>query len=414
VTGGADEALAAKLAVLLPELDERQRRLLLGAEADALGRGGIARVMAASGMSRPTVTRGLAEVRAGQTGGAGDGRVRRPGGGRKSLTETDPGLVSALEALVDPVTRGDPMSPLRWTTKSTRHLAEALTADGHPVSHVRVGELLHSLGYSLQGNAKEVEGRQHPDRDAQFAHINAAARRYLKAGDPVISVDTKKKELVGESPGYKNNGRDWQPAGEPVRVGVHDFPDPGTPKAVPYGIYDLRANTGWVTVGRDGDTAAFAVATLRRWWTMVGQVAYPHAKRLLISADAGGSNGYRVRLWKLELATLATDTGLAITVCHYPPGTSKWNKIEHRLFAAITSNWQGRPLTTHQVVVDLIGATTTRTGLTVHAEADTNTYPRGIKISDAQMGAIAPQLKPDKFHGEWNYTVKPARPPATP
>jgi Rhodopirellula transposase DDE domain len=413
VTGGVDEVLAAKFAVLLPELDERQRRLLLGAEADALGRGGIARVMAASGMSRPTVTRGLAEVRAGETGGGGDGRVRKAGGGRKSLTETDPGLVTALEALVDPVTRGDPMSPLRWTTKSTRHLADALTADGHPVSHVRVGELLHSLGYSLQGNAKEVEGKQHPDRDAQFEHINNAARRYLKSGDPVISVDTKKKELVGENPGYKNNGQDWQPEGEPVRVGVHDFPDPAIPKAIPYGIYDLRGNTGWVTVGRDGYTAAFAVATLRRWWTQVGQVAYPKARRLLINADAGGSNGYRVRLWKLELAALATDTGLAITVCHYPPGTSKWNKIEHRLFAAITSNWRGRPLTTHQVVVDLIGATTTRTGLTVHAEADTNTYPRGIKISDAQMGAIAPQLKPDTFHGEWNYTVKPARPPAT-
>ncbi len=409
MTGGAEDVLAAKFALLLPELDERQRRLLLGAEADALGRGGIARVMAASGMSRPTVARGLAEVRAGQAGAAGDGRVRRPGGGRKSLTETDPGLVAALEALVDPVTRGDPMSPLRWTTKSTRHLADALTAGGHPVSHVRVGELLHSLGYSLQGNAKEVEGKQHPDRDAQFAHINRAAGRYLKAGDPVISCDTKKKELVRETPGYKNNGRDWQPEGDPVRVGVHDFPDPKIPKAVPYGIYDLRANSGWVTVGRDGDTAAFAVATLRRWWTQVGQVAYPHAERLLISADAGGSNGYRVRLWKTELAQLATDTGLAITVCHYPPGTSKWNKIEHRLFAAITSNWRGRPLTTHQVVVDLIGATTTRTGLTVHAEADINTYPRGIKVSDAQMDAIAPQLTRNKFHGEWNYTVKPAR-----
>jgi len=266
---------------------------------------------------------------------------------------------------------------------------------------------LHGLGYSLQSNAKAVEGKQHPDRDAQFSHINAAARRYLKAGDPVISVDTKKKELVGGTPGYKNNGQDWQRQGEPIRVGVHDFPDPALPKAVPYGIYDLAANTGWVTVGSDGDTAAFAVATLRRWWTQVGQVAYPNAKRLLISADAGGSNGYRVRLWKLELAQLATDTGLAITVCHYPPGTSKWNKIEHRLFSAITSNWRGRPLTSHQVVIDLIGATTTRTGLTVHAEGDTNSYPRGIKISDAQMAAIAPQLKPDKFHGEWNYTVNP-------
>jgi transposase len=397
--------LAAKFAVVLPQLDERQRRLLLGAEAHALGRGGIARVAAAAGVSRPTVTRGVAEVKA---GGSAGGRVRKPGGGRKSLTETDPGLLAALEALVDPVTRGDPMSPLRWTTKSTRQLADALTADGHPISHVRVGELLHSLGYSLQSNAKAVEGKQHPDRDGQFRHINDIAKRYLKAGDPVISVDTKKKELVGETPGYKNNGRDWQPQGKPLQVGVHDFPDPAVPKAVPYGIYDLSANTGWVTVGSDGDTAAFAVATLRRWWTQVGHSTYPNAKRLLITADAGGSNGYRVRLWKTELAQLATDTGLASTVCDDPPGTSKWNKIEHRLFSAITSNWRGRPLTSHQVVIDLIGATTTRTGLTVHAEADTNSYPRGIKISDTQMAGIAPQLKPDKFHGEWNYTVRPA------
>jgi len=404
----SDEKLAAKFAVLLPQLDERQRRLLLGAEARELGRGGIARVAAAAGVSRPTVSRGISEIATGADGGAGAGWVRRPGGGRKSLTETDPGLLAALDALVEPDTRGDPMSPLRWTIKSTRNLADALTAGGHPVSHVRVGELLHASGYSLQGNLKSVEGKQHPDRDAQFRHINDLAKRYLKARDPVISVDSKKKELIGETPGYKNNGRDWQPKGEPVKVGVHDFPDPAMPKAVPYGIYDLSANTGWVTVGSDGDTAAFAVATLRRWWSQVGQVAYPNAKRLLINADAGGSNGYRVRLWKTELAALATDTGLAITVCHYPPGTSKWNKIEHRLFSAITSNWRGQPLTSYQVVIELIGATTTRTGLTVHAEADTNSYPRGIKISDAQMAAIDPQLKPDKFHGEWNYTVKPA------
>jgi len=402
--------LVAKFAVLLPQLDERQRRLLLGAEAIALGRGGVTAVAAAAGVSRPTVTRGVAEAKAGVVSPAVAGRVRKPGGGRKPLTETDPGIVDALDALVDPGTRGDPMSPLRWTTKSTRNLAEALTAAGHRVSHVGVGELLRNQGYSLQGNSKSVEGKQHPDRDAQFGHINSLAKRYLKAGDPVISVDSKKKELVGESPGYKNNGREWQPQGNPVKVGVHDFPDKDMPKAVPYGIYDLSANTGWVTVGSDGDTAAFAVATLRRWWTQVGQVAYPHAKRLMISADAGGSNGYRVRLWKTELAQLATDTALAITVCHYPPGTSKWNKIEHRLFSAITSNWRGRPLTSYQVVVDLIGATTTRTGLTVHAEADSNSYPKGIKISDAQMAAIAPQLKPKKFHGEWNYTVKPARP----
>lgn len=402
---GPEELLAAKFGVLLPQLDERQRRLLLGAEAIALGRGGIGRVASAAGVSRPTVTRGVAEVKAGATS---DGRIRKPGGGRKSLTETDPVLLAALETLVDPVTRGDPMSPLRWTTKSTRQLADALTADGHPISHVLVGELLHRLGYSLQSNSKAVEGKQHPDRNAQFEHINAAASRYLKAGDPVISVDSKKKELIGEVPGYKNNGRDWQPKGQPVRVGVHDFPDPNMPKAVPYGIYDLSANTGWVTVGSDGDTAAFAVATLRRWWSQVGQLAYPTAKRLLISADAGGSNGYRVRLWKTELAQLATDTGLSITVCHYPPGTSKWNKIEHRLFSAITSNWRGRPLISHEVVVELIGAPTTRTGLTVRAEADNNSYPKGVKISDAQMTAIAPQLKLDKFHGEWNYTVKPA------
>ncbi len=408
---GSDEVLAAKFADLLPHLDERQRRLLLGAEARSLGRGGITRVAAAAGVSLPTVTRGVAEVKA---GAAVSGRVRKPGGGRKPLTETDPGLSAALEALVDPVTRGDPMSPLRWTAKSTRQLADALTAGGHPVSHVRVGELLHSLGYSLQSNAKAVEGKQHPDRDAQFAHINSAASRYLKTGDPVISVDAKKKELIGETPGYRNNGRDWQPHGQPIRVGVHDFPDPTMPKAVPYGIYDLSANTGWVTVGSDGDTAAFAVATLRRWWAQVGQLAYPNAKRLLISADAGGSNGYRVRLWKTELAQFATDTNLSITVSHYPPGTSKWNRIEHRLFSAITSNWRGRPLTSHQVVVDLIGATTTRTGLTVRSEADTNSYPKGIKISDAQMAAIAPQLKTNKFHGEWNYTVTPGTATAKP
>jgi Rhodopirellula transposase DDE domain len=337
-------------------------------------------------------------------------RVRAAGGGRKRAVDKDPGLLAALDAVVDPDSRGDPESPLRWTTKSTRMLADVLTASGHPVSHVRVGELLRGLGYSLQGNAKVVEGKQHPDRDAQFRHINDMVRRFLKAGDPVISVDTKKKELVGEDPGFKNGGREWQPAGQPVPVGVHDFPDPKLGKAVPYGIYDLAATTGWVSVGADGDTAAFAVATLRRWWTQVGVNAYPAAKRLLICADAGGSNGYRVRLWKLELAAFAAEAGPAITVCHFPPGTSKWNKIEHRLFSAITNNWRGRPPTSHQVVVELIGATTTRTGLKVTAHLDTNTYPTGIKVSDTQMAAIRPRLKPHTFHGEWNYTVKPPRP----
>jgi hypothetical protein len=330
--------LAEKFAVLVPNLDERQRRLLFGAEALAIGRGGIAVVAEAAGVSRPTVSKGLSEVRA---GAAPTGRVRRAGAGRKPLADTDPGLIATLKALVDPVTRGDPMSALRWTCKSTRQLAGELARQGHPVSHVVVAELLAGLGYSLQGNAKKVEGRQHPDRDAQFRHIDAAARRYLKAGDPVISVDCKKKELVGADPSYKNGGREWQPAGDPVGVGVHDFPDPKMPKAIPYGVYDIGANTGWVSVGADGDTAAFAVETLRRWWINVGKPAYPNARRLLVCADAGGSNGYRVRLWKVELARLATETGLAITVCHFPPGTSKWNKIEHRLFAHITMNWQG-------------------------------------------------------------------------
>lgn len=392
---------------LAPYLDERQRRLLAGAGARVLGRGGLASVVRVTGMSANTVRKGRAEFDAG-VGSAG--RVRQFGGGRKRATERDPGLLGALDALVDPETRGDPESPLRWTTKSTRVLAEVLSTSGHPVSHVRVGELLHQLGYSLQANAKVTEGKQHPDRDGQFRHINATVRRFVNAGDPVVAVDTKKKELVGADPGYKNGGREWQPKQTPVRVGVHDFPDPKVPKAVPYGIYDVAANAGWVSVGCDGDTAAFAVATLRRWWTQLGARTYPQARRLLICADAGGSNGYRVRLWKVELAKLATETGVAITVCHFPPGTSKWNKIEHRLFSAITANWRGRPLTSHEVVVELIGATTTRTGLSVHAEADTNNYPRGIKVSDAEIAAIGPRFKPHKFHGEWNYTIRPPEP----
>jgi hypothetical protein len=309
--------------------------------------------------------------------------------------------------MVDPATRGDPESPLRWTCKSTRQLAEALTAQGHPVSDRTTAQLLRGAGYSLQANAKTREGKQHPDRDAQFRYIAREVRKFLRAGDPVISVDTKKKELIGAEPGYKNAGREWQPTQSPVEVGVHDFPDPEVPKAVPYGIYDLGANTGWVSVGSDGDTAAFAVETLRRWWTKVGEPGYARAERLLICADAGGSNGYRLKLWKVELARLVDETGLAVTVCHFPPGTSKWNRIEHRLFAHISMNWRGRPLTSHEVVVELIGATTTRTGLRVHAESDTNAYPRGIKVTDEEMAAIQPQLRPHTFHGEWNYTVRP-------
>ncbi len=399
------EAVGRRIVTVWPHLTERGRRLLLGAEARELGWGGVSAVAVVSGVARSTVARGRVEVDQPQE--LSLSRSRRQGAGRKAVVDRDPKLLSALNALVDPVTRGDPESPLRWTAKSTQTLAEALTGAGHPVSARTTAGLLSGLGYSLQGNAKTREGKQHPDRDAQFRHISNTARRYLNSGDPVISVDCKKKELVGAEPGYKNNGRDYQPKGQPVRVGVHDFPDKDMPKAIPYGIYDIGANTGWVSVGCDGDTAAFAVATLRRWWTNVGAVAYPNARRLLVTADAGGSNSYRIHLWKVELAKLATQTGLAITVCHFPPGTSKWNKIEHRLFSHITMNWRGRPLTSHEVVVELIGATATRAGLSVHAEADTNSYPRGIKVSKQELADIKPQVQPHKFHGEWNYTIKP-------
>ena len=325
-------------------------------------------------MSRVTVTAGVEELEAGVE--PSPGRARRPGGGRKPLTDNDPGLLEALDALVEPQTRGDPMSRLRWTTKSTRNLADELGRQGHRISHHSVGRLLSGpLGYSLQGNAKTVEGRQHPDRDAQFGYINDQVSAAVADGEPVVSVDAKKKELVGQ---YANKGRTWRPGGDPRRVEVHDFPGEAG-KAVPYGVYDLGADTGWVSVGNDGDTAAFAVATIRRWWTTIGRPGYPDATKLLITADVGGSNGYRLRLWKKELAALAEDIGIPITVCHMPPGTSKWNRIEHRLFSHISMNWAGQPLISHEVAVNLIAATTTRTGLSVHAERDTATYPRGIK-----------------------------------
>ena len=397
--------------MILPQLTERGQRLLLGVEARELGYGGVSAVAAVSGVARSTVQRGRDEVE--QPPDLPLERSRRAGAGRKSVERRDPGLVRALEALVDPATRGDPESPLRWTSKSTRQLAQALSDAGHPVGERTTASLLRQQGYSLQANAKIGEGRQHPDRDAQFRYINEAVRRFLRARDPVISVDTKKKELIGADPQFKNAGREWEPQGSPVRVGVHDFPDPQMPKAIPYGVYDLAANSGWVSVGSDGDTAAFAAETLRRWWTRVGSARYRSARRLLVCADAGGSNGYRVRLWKVELAKLADRTGLAITVAHFPPGTSKWNKIEHRLFAHISMNWRGRPLISHEVVVELIGATTTRTGLTVHAEADTKSYPRGVKVTEAEMAAIRGQLKPHDFHGEWNYTVRPRSPRGT-
>ncbi len=337
------------------------------------------------------------------------GRSRRAGGGRKPLIETDPGLLDALDSLVEPETRGDPMTRLRWTTKSTRNLADELGRQGHRISHHSVGRLLTGpLEYSLQGNAKTVEGKQHPDRDAQFHDLNGQVTAALAEGEPVVSVDAKKKELVGDD---ANKGRTWRPVGDPHRVDVHDFPGEQG-KAVPYGVYDLGADAGWVSVGSDGDTAQFAVATIGRWWATVGSDAYPDATKLLITADAGGSNGYRLRLWKQELAVLADATGLAITVCHMPPGTSKWNRIEHRLFSHISMNWAGQPLTSHEVAVNLIAGTTTRTGLTVHAERDTGIYPRGIKIPDREMQALVTQyLTAHDWHGEWNYTITPTNTP---
>jgi hypothetical protein len=396
--------LAAKFQAIFPHLDERQRRLLMGAEARALGHGGIRLVALAAEAREGTVSLGVSEL---ESGAEPLGRARRPGGGRKRAAEVDPGLVPALLALVGPEERGDPMSPLRWTVKSTRTLAAELTRQGHEVSADTVRDLLHEQGFSLQGNAKTIEGKQHPDRDAQFRYISGQARAHQDAAEPVISVDTKKKEQVGE---YGNAGRQWRPKGDPVQVRDHDFPGQGAGKAIPYGIYDLAANTGFVNIGTDHDTAAFAVESIRRWWSARGSTDYPGARRLLITADAGGSNGYRTRAWKAGLAALAAETGLEITCCHFPPGTSKWNKIEHRLFSRITMNWRGRPLTSHEVVVSSIAATTTRAGLRVHAELDPGNYETGSKISDAQLAAL-PLTRHD-WHGDWNYTLRPQASPA--
>ena len=394
------EVLIEKFAVLFPHLNERQRRLVAAADARAMGRGGIAAVCAATGLARSTVTRALSELEQEPLDG---GRARQWGGGRKRAVEVDPELSAALEDLVDPDARGDPESPLRWTTKSTRQLAVALSGAGHRTSHTRVAELLHELGYSLQANAKMIEGAQHPDRNAQFGYINDQVRRHLRRGEPVVSVDTKKKELIGN---YKNNGREWRPGKEPREVNTYDFIDKQQGKVIPYGVYDVKLNRGFVSVGIDADTAAFAVASLRSWWRIEGARAYPRARRLLICADAGGSNGYRVRQWKVELARLAQDEGITITVCHFPPGTSKWNKIEHRLFSAISTNWRGQPLTSHEVVLNLIGSTTTRTGLTVKARLDRGSYPTGVKYTKKDVEALP--IQAHEFHGEWNYTVRPA------
>jgi len=393
-------AIGDRYRALAGELDERRRRLWAGAEALSHGRGGQAAVVRATGMSATTVAKGMREIESGETLGAG--RVRRAGGGRRALSETDPTLVADLEALVADEARGDPESPLRWTAKSVRTLAAVLREQGHPVSHETVAKLLRRSGYSLQSNRKTKEGASHPDRDAQFGHINATAAAAINAGEPVISVDTKKKELVGD---FKNGGRQWRPKGDPTLVRTKDFKDEELGKVNPYGVYDIGSDEGWVSVGIDSDTAEFAVAAIASWWAQLGKARYPDATTLTITADCGGSNGNRLRLWKVALGRLADKTGLQISVCHFPPGTSKWNKIEHRLFSYIARNWRGQPLVSRQAVVSLIAATTSTAGLKVHAELDENDYERGIKISDAQLAAV--NLAPDDFHGEWNYRIKP-------
>jgi len=398
------------LSLIRPHLDQRAWRLLLGAEAKVLGRGGIKAVAAATRAHPDTVAQGVRELDYPEPI---PGRIRRPGAGRKSAAATDTGMLGALDALVDPVTRGDPESALRWTTKSTPKLAAELTAQGHKVSASTVAKLLKESGYSLQANAKAVEGKQHPDRDAQFEYLNSQAMLFTAAGDPVVSVDTKKKELVGN---FAANGREYEPAGKPRRVLVHDFADKDLGKVAPYGVYDIAANTGWVNVGTDADTGQFAVESIRRWWNTMGSNAYPGASRLLITADAGGSNGSRLRLWKTELAEFAAQTGLTITVCHLPPGTSKWNKIEHRLFSAISRNWRGRPLESHEVIIETLKAVTTTTGLTVHAELDKNIYERGIRIPAKDMKTLEDTgiLTRHEFHGDWNYSINPRDTPKEP
>lgn len=387
---------------LLSILDERARRLLVAAEARSLGRGGISAVSQASGISRVTIRQGMAELRSGWS--PGEGRLRRPGGGRKREVEHDPELKTALKRLVDPVTRGDPQSPLRWTSLSTRHLAKTLRGRGHSTSHRMVAGLLREMGYSLQANRKTREGASHPDRDSQFQYINRCVSAQIAAGQPVISVDTKKKELVGD---FKNGGREWRPSGDPEKVRVHDFMIKELGKVSPYGVYDLARNQGWVSVGISHDTAAFAVASIGRWWIHMGRRAYPKARTLLVTADGGGSNGSRTRLWKLELQKLADKLGMPISVCHFPPGTSKWNKIEHRMFCFISQNWRGRPLLTHATIVSLIAGTQTSTGLKIRCQLDRTDYPPGIKVTDEQLTSVRLELA--DFHGDWNYTIWPSR-----
>jgi hypothetical protein len=402
------ESVALRFRSLSSFLDERLRRLVAAAESAAVGYGGVSLVARATGVSRRAITEGLKELNQQKVSGEpllpSQSRIRRKGAGRKRTVVKDPSLRTDLDRLVDPATRGDPESPLRWTCKSVRTLAGELRREGHAVSHQTVAELLHEMDYSLQANQKKLEGSQHADRNQQFQYINRKAQRYLKQGEPVISVDTKKKELVGD---FKNAGREWHPQGQPEQVRVHDFEirQPENGKVAPYGVYDLGRNAGWVSVGVDHDTAEFAVESIRRWWRWMGRRSYPKAQRLLITADSGGSNGARVRLWKWELQQLADETGLQISVCHFPPGTSKWNKIEHRLFSFISQNWRGKPLISHQVIIDLIAATTTTTGLIVKSKIDTNFYEKGLKVSDQQMAEL--RLRKEKFHGDWNYKLLP-------
>ena len=396
-----EDAIGERYRALAGELDERRRRLWAAAEARSAGWGGITAVVRATGISESTVLRGLAELDSGEP--IAPGRVRRPGGGRKPLSETDPTLVADLERLVDADSPGDPERPLRWTARSVRNLADGLRALGHQVSHMTVARLLPSLGYSLQANAKRREGTGHPDRDGQFRHINATVQAARGAGEPVIFLDTKKKELVGD---FKNAGREFARAGQPIPVRVHDLRDPVLGRAVPYGVDDLADDTGWVNLGIDNDSAQFAVASIRGWWEQLGRERYPQATRLTITADCGGSNGSRTRLWKTELKRLADETGLQIQVLHFPPGTSKWNRIEHRLFSFISQNWRAKPLLSLQVIINLIGATTTRTGLTVYAQLDERSYPKGITVTDEQLAAV--NLHGHEFHPEWNYTISPS------
>ena len=400
-----EEIISKKYNLLKPFLDEKSKRLFAAAEALSIGKGNISIVSLATGISENTIKKGCNELESGKVGTSEtpipDDKIRAPGGGRKKSVEKDPTLLSDLETLIEPTSRGDPESPLRWTSKSLRKLAKELQKIGHKVSHARVADMLHMLGYSLQANKKTIEGTEHPDRDDQFKHINEKCKTFQDEKQPVISVDSKKKELIGN---FKNSGRELRPKKDPIPVNVHDFEDKELGKVNPYGVYDIANNEGWVNVGIDNDTASFAVESIRRWWNMMGCKLYPEAKKLMITADCGGSNGYRVRLWKVELQKLADEIGLEISVCHFPPGTSKWNKIEHRLFSQITMNWRGKPLTSYEFVVNLIAATTTSKGLEVKCILDTNEYPKGIKIEKKRVEEL--DIIRDEFHGEWNYTFK--------